>query len=134
MKTSSTKTAILPPRLRAHLEPEDIRPVVVPRRIEALSLLEQPGRLEIGVEDALLVVERAREVGAVRCEDRAAAPADHVVLGDRLAQGEILWVRGRALEVTRRDHECPRFARDVNERGLPALTVVRGRGDVELHA
>ena len=50
--------------------------MVVPRGVEALPLLEQARRVELGVEDALLVVERTREVGAVGAEDGAAAPAD----------------------------------------------------------
>ena len=45
---------------------EHVRPVVVAGRVEALPLLVQPLRLEVGVEDPLLVVERAGEVRAVR--------------------------------------------------------------------
>ena len=52
--------------------------MVVPDRVEALAFGVEAGRLELGVEDALLVVERACEVRAVRAEDRAAAPADDI--------------------------------------------------------
>jgi hypothetical protein len=49
---------------------EHIRPVVVAGRVEALSRLEQELGVELGVEDSLLLVERAGEVGAVRAENR----------------------------------------------------------------
>ena len=48
------------------LELEDVGPVVVPGRVEALALLVQARGVELRVEDPLLVVERAGEVGAVR--------------------------------------------------------------------
>jgi hypothetical protein len=52
-------------RQGCHREPEHVRPVVVAGRVEALPFLEQPLRVELGVEDSLLVVERAGEVAAV---------------------------------------------------------------------
>src|SRR5687768_12690646 len=44
---------------------EDVGAVVVARRVEALPLFVQPGRIELGVEDPILVPERASEVGPV---------------------------------------------------------------------
>ena len=52
------------------LEPEHVGPVVVARGVEALPLLVEPRRIQLGVEDALLVVERPGEVGPVGAEDR----------------------------------------------------------------
>src|SRR3954451_2446269 len=51
------------------LEAEHVRSVIVTRRVEALALLVQAPRVELGEEDPLLVPERAREVGAVGAED-----------------------------------------------------------------
>ena len=50
--------------------------MVVPGRVEALPLRPEDGRVELGVEDPLLVVERAGEVRAAGAEDRRAAAAD----------------------------------------------------------
>ena len=71
--------------------------------VEALPLLVEPRRVELGVEDALLVVERPGEVGAVRAEDGAAAAADQVDPGELVVQREVGRVGGRALEVAGRD-------------------------------
>ena len=61
----------------------------MPDRVEALALGVEARRLELGVEDALLVVERAGEVRAVRGEDRAAAPADDLVSFEQLSEREM---------------------------------------------
>jgi hypothetical protein len=50
--------------------------VVVTGRVEALPLAVQPCRVELGVEDALLVPQRAGQVRASLGEDRGAAAAD----------------------------------------------------------
>ena len=52
--------------------------MVVAGGVEALSLLVQASRVELGIENPLLVLERPGEVGAVRVEDRAAAATDEV--------------------------------------------------------
>src|SRR5205823_7532878 len=61
------------------LESKDVGPVVVPGRIETLPRLVQLLRIELGVEDAFLVPQRAGEVTAVRREDGRAARADQLV-------------------------------------------------------
>src|SRR5205807_8605987 len=67
----------------AYAEAEHVGPVVVPGRVEALALLMQAHRVELGVQDPLLVPERPGQVGAVGAEDRGAAVAEKVVaLGD----------------------------------------------------
>src|SRR5439155_25783862 len=58
---------------------KNVRPVVMPRRVEALALFVEPLRVELRVEDPLLVPERAGEVGAVRAENRRAAAAEELV-------------------------------------------------------
>ena len=63
--------------------------MVVAGGIEPLALLGQALRVEVGVENRLLVVERAGEVGAVRSEDRRAAAAERVEAGDLVAQREV---------------------------------------------
>ena len=75
---------------------EQLGPVVVARGVEALALLVEPRRLEVGVEDALLAVERAGEVPAVGAEDRAAAAAEQVVAVEAIAQREVVGIRGLA--------------------------------------
>src|SRR5687768_8420430 len=40
----------------ANRQPEDVRPVIVAGRVEALALLVEPGRIELRVEDPFLVV------------------------------------------------------------------------------
>ena len=66
-------------RAQAPTPSEDVRPVVVPDRVEALPLLEQARRLELRVENSLLVVQRPSEIRAVGAEDRAAAAAEHAL-------------------------------------------------------
>src|SRR4051812_47683005 len=112
-------------------EGQDVRPVVVPRGIEALALLVEQARLEDRRQDPLLVAQRPREVGARRREDRAAAASDDVA-GDLVQQREVVGVAGLALERSRADHERARLARYVDERRLPRVAVVRGRGEVDL--
>src|SRR5687768_11194357 len=103
------------------VELEDIRPVVVAGGVETLPLLVEPCRVELGVEDALLVVERPGQVSPIRIEDGAAAAADHLAPGELLEEREVGGVGARPLEVARRDDERPRLARDVDERGLPGV-------------
>ena len=62
---------------RIDAEPQHVRPVVVPDRIEALPLREDARRVELRVQDPLLVVQRTGEIRAVGREDRAAAAAEH---------------------------------------------------------
>jgi hypothetical protein len=111
-----------------------IGPVVMADRIESLALLEQPVRVELGVEDPLLVVHRTGEIVAVRSEDGAAAAADHIDALELAAEGEVVRVGARTLEVTRADDEGARLTGDVDERRLPSLAVVGGRREVDLHA
>ena len=108
--------------------------MVVTGGIEALPLLGEARRIELGVEDSLLVVERAGEIRAVGTEDRAAAPAEDVAPLELVEKREVRRIRARPLEVARRDHEGPRLAGDVDERRLPGIAVVGRRGDVELDA
>ena len=75
-------------------------------RVEALPLLGEARRLELGVEDALLAVQRPREIGAVWPEDRAAATAEHVHPGDLVGEREVGGIRPGPLEVGGSDHEC----------------------------
>ena len=69
-------------------ELQHVRPVVVADRVEALPLGEQQRRIEVGVEDPLLVVERACEIRAVGCEDRAAAAAEQAGAFELRASGK----------------------------------------------
>jgi hypothetical protein len=115
-------------------EAKDVGPVVVPCRVEALALFVEPSGLKLGVQDALLAVERAGEVGAIRRENRAPSAADDVDAVEQLREREVGGVRGGALEVTRADDEGARLAGDVDQRRLPAVAVVGGRGNVDLDA
>ena len=73
----------------------------MPGGIEALPLREQARRVELRVEDLLLVVHRAREVRAIGREDRTAAAAERAGAVELGAQREVVGLRGRALEVAR---------------------------------
>ena len=73
--------------------------MVVAGRVEALALLVEPLRIEVGVEDPLLAVERAGEVRAVRGEDRRATAAEDVDAGELVAQREVVRIRAGTLEV-----------------------------------
>ena len=101
-------------------------------RVEALPLGEDPRRVELGVEDPLLAVERPGEVRAVGREDRAAAAADRPGALDLGAQREVVGIRALALEVARRDDVRAALPRQVDERRLPRVAVVCGGRDVEL--
>ena len=63
--------------------------MVVPGRVEPLPLRPQHRRIELGVEDPFLVVERPGQVRAARSEDRAASPADDVEPLELVAQREV---------------------------------------------
>jgi hypothetical protein len=80
---------------------QHVRPVVVADRVEALPLCEQARRVELRVEDPLLLVERAGEVRAVRRENRAAPVAEKIGAVELGAEREVVGIRGCALEVTR---------------------------------
>src|ERR687888_1419272 len=74
----------------ADLQTEHVRPVVVARRIETLALLDEPARLELCVENRLVVVRRPCEIAPVGSEDRAPSPADHVGAVEQPPEREIL--------------------------------------------
>jgi len=61
-------------------------------RVEALPLREQPRRVELGVENPLLVVQRPGEVRAVRREDRTAAATEQPGAVELGAQREVVRV------------------------------------------
>ena len=132
MKTSSTTTPSLTAPVLLDLQAEDVWAVVVARRVEALSFLEEARRLEVRVEDPLLVVERAGEVRAVGPEDRAASPAEDVVPLERVSERKIIRVGGGALEVAGRDDERASLPGDVDEGRLLCLAVVGRRRYVDL--
>src|SRR6478672_1197380 len=119
---------------RANAELEHVGPAVVADRVEALPLGEQLRRVELRVEDSLLVVQRPGEIGAVGREDRTAAAADRPGSLDLGGEREVVGVCVLALEVRRRDDVCAALAGDVDERRLPGIAVVGGRGDVDLDA
>src|SRR4051794_19238885 len=129
-----TRRHIARARGRIDGEPEEVRPAVVPDRVETLPLGEQLGGIELCVEDALLVVKRPGEVGAVGRKDCAAASTDRPRSLDLGAEWEVGRVRRLALEVAWRDDVRATLARDVDKRRLPVVSVVRGRRDVDLDA
>src|SRR5438477_509743 len=88
----SEHAAIGATRSSADRQAEDVRPVVVAGRVEALPLLVQPRRLEVGVEDSFPVVERPCEIRAVGAEDRAAAAADHVRVAELRPERKVVRV------------------------------------------
>jgi hypothetical protein len=67
--------------------------------VEPLPLGEQACRVELGVEDPLLTVQRPGEIRAVGSEDRAAAAADHADALDLGGEREVVGVGRLALEV-----------------------------------
>src|SRR5215211_1357688 len=103
----------------------------MPRRIEALALLVKQLRIEVGVQDSLLVPERPGEVRAVGPDDRRAPPPDQLV---SFAERHIVRVARGALEDAAGEDERARLARDVAHRLEPALGVVGGRREVHLDA
>src|SRR2546430_6141170 len=103
-------------------------------RSESLPLGEQARRVELGVEDPSLLVQRAGEVRAVRAEDRTAAVAQQVVALELRREREAVGIRRRALKVAGSDDVGAALAGDVHERRLPLVAVVRRRGDVDLDA
>src|SRR5262249_30034253 len=113
------------------LETEDVRPAVVPGRVEALASLVERLRIELRVEDALVIPERAGEVAAVRAEDRRAATAHELVA---LRERHVVRIAGRAREHARAEYERPSLARDVTDRVVPVLAVVRRRSQVHLNS
>ena len=70
----------------ADFEGEDVRPVVVAGRIEALPFGVQLLRIELRVEDAFLVPQRPRQVLAVGADDRGAAATEQVAARRRSAR------------------------------------------------
>ena len=108
--------------------------MVVPGRVEPLALLGEASGIELGIEDPLFVVERPGQIGAVGAEDGAAAAAEDPAPLELVTEREVRRIGLGPLEVARRDHERARLARDVDERRLPGIAVVGGRGDVELDA
>src|SRR3712207_6257677 len=104
--TTSARVALMRSMYpRCDFQPQDVRAVEVPGRIEPLQRFAKVRRLQFRVEDRLLAVDRPREVGAVGCEYRASSAAEHVDPLDQLAQREVLGVGGRPLEVARSDDE-----------------------------
>jgi len=118
--------------VRANCELKHVGPAVVADRVEALPLGEQARRVELRVEDPLLAVQRPGEVRAVGSEDRATAAADRPYSLDLGGERKVVGVGRLELEVCRGDDVRPALARDVDERLLPGLAVVGGRGDVDL--
>ena len=115
-------------------EREDVGPVVVARRVEALPLRLEPRRVELGVEDALLVLERPGEV-ARRPGARIAEPPRPSSVVARRAQREVGRIARRALEGAAARATNARDSRamwriDV----VPRVAVVRGRGEIDLDA
>ena len=106
--------------------------MVVPGRIEALTLLVEPLRVEVGVQDFLFAVQRAGQVTAIRAEDRGAAAAEDVHAGQLVAERKVFGIRACPLEMRRADDERARLPCDVDKRRLPSVAVVGGRGDVDL--
>ena len=80
---------------QGHGQAKHVRPVVVTGGIEALPLLGEARRIELGVEDSLLVVERAGEIRAVGTEDRAASPAEDVAPLELVEKREVRRIRAR---------------------------------------
>jgi hypothetical protein len=70
-------------------------------RVEALPFGEQARRVELCVEDALLVVERAGEIRAVGREDGAAAAADRSRALDLGREWKVVWIRAGATTYAR---------------------------------
>src|SRR5438046_4560942 len=80
---------------RPDFEVQHVGPRVMPGGVKSLSLREQEIRVELRVDDALLVPERPRQVLAVRGDDRGAAAAEQVgAVGER----NVARVARRALE------------------------------------
>src|SRR5918994_1093748 len=132
MKTSSTKAASLTAPVLLDFQAEDVRPVVVARWIKALPFLEEARRLEVRVEDPLLVVEWPGEVRAVGPEDRTASPAEDVLPLESVSERKIVRVGRGPLEMAGRHHERAGLPGDVDEGRLPRVSVVGRRGDVDL--
>src|SRR5437870_544657 len=108
---SATNSAIAP-SLRFYRRPlaaqapqlENVRPVVVPGGVEALPFFVQALWVELRIEDAFLVPERAGEIRAVRAKDRRAAAADQLVSFGELHVGGV--ARGALVDAAREDERA----------------------------